>query len=169
MDPDLLDELYRAHVDYVWRTVRRLAGDAGEVEDLVHDTFIVLSRRWPDYDPTRPLRPYLFGIAYRVVLHARRRRRRELPAADVELADGASSPLEQAEAAAARRLVLAALMALSLEERAVFVLHELEEESAPEVAAAIGIPVNTVYSRLRRARRKFARAATRLQRTGGGR
>lgn len=169
MDPDLLDELYRAHADFVWRTVRRLAGDPGELEDLVHDVFIVLSRRWADYDPARPLRPYLFGIAYRVVLHARRRGRREVPSADLEATDTSSSPLEHAEAAAARRLVLAALMTLSLEERAVFVLHELEEESAPEVAAAIGIPVNTVYSRLRRARRKFARAVDRLQRTGGAR
>jgi RNA polymerase sigma-70 factor (ECF subfamily) len=169
MDPELLDTLYRDHVAFVWRTVRRLSGETSDVEDLVHDVFIVLSRRWSDYDPARALRPYLFGIAYRVVMHAHRRRRREVPSAEVEVTDEARGPHDHAEAAAARRLVLAALMALTLEERAVFVLSELEEESAPEVAASIGIPVNTVYSRLRRARRKFARTVARLERRGGAR
>jgi RNA polymerase sigma-70 factor (ECF subfamily) len=56
--------------------------------------------------------------------------------------------------------VQAGLKALSEEQQAVFVLHELDEVSAPDIADALGIPLNTVYSRLRLARPRFRDAVT---------
>ena len=60
-------------------------------------------------------------------------------------------------------MVQAALDQLPMEQRAVFVLHELDEQSAPEVAEALGTPLNTVYSRLRLARERFRAAVEALQ------
>ena len=49
------------------RDLRRLGVPAAEVEDLAHDVFVVLHRNWPTLDTERPLRPYLFGVAFRIV------------------------------------------------------------------------------------------------------
>jgi RNA polymerase sigma-70 factor (ECF subfamily) len=75
--------------------------------------------------------------------------------------------LQQLVEAQQLALVQAALLAVDLEHRAVFILHELDEIPMPETAQALGIPLNTGYSRLRAARRKFESALQRLQRGGG--
>ena len=82
--------------------------------------------------------------------------------------DAAPGPHEIATQAEAVRLVDQLLEALDDEKREVFVLAELEQMTAPEIAAALAIPVNTVYSRLRMAREEFASrrgAASRARRT----
>jgi RNA polymerase sigma-70 factor, ECF subfamily len=152
------DGVYRAHFSYVWHTVRRLGGPAADLEDLAHDVFVVVHRRLPDYDPARPLRPWLFGIAYRVVSEHRRRSGRAPQRADG--IDPARAPAggDGAAALEARRLLARGLEALDLDERAVLVMHDVDGHTAPDIAAALEAPVNTVYSRLRRARRKLAAA-----------
>ncbi len=62
-----------------------------------------------------------------------------------------------------RALVLSALDRMPLERRAVFVMHEIDEHSIPDVARALDLPLNTAYSRLRIAREEFAAAVRRLQ------
>ena len=54
-------------LDYLFGTLRRLGAAPREVEDLAQEVFVVLHRNWPTVDTTRPLRPYLFGVAFRVV------------------------------------------------------------------------------------------------------
>jgi RNA polymerase sigma-70 factor (ECF subfamily) len=66
-----------------------------------------------------------------------------------EVSDESGGTEELVAASANRQLVLEALQALDLKKRAVFVMHELNGYSAPEIAAALGEPVNTIYSRLR--------------------
>jgi RNA polymerase sigma-70 factor (ECF subfamily) len=61
----------------------------------------------------------------------------------------------------------AALAQLGLDQRAVFVMHEMEGWSMPEVAGALSIPLNTGYSRLRLAREQVKEAVTRLRAQGG--
>jgi RNA polymerase sigma-70 factor (ECF subfamily) len=122
-------------------------------------------RHLADYDPARPLRPWLFTFAYRIARDFRalaRHRHVPLDAADVvvDRAPLADAVLMRNELQA---LAFSALEALDADERAVFVAHDLEELSATELAAALGIPANTVYSRLRRARVKFEAAARRLR------
>jgi RNA polymerase sigma-70 factor, ECF subfamily len=154
--------VYLQQFDYLWQTVRRLGVSERDLEDAVHDVFLVVQRRLDDYDPSRPLRPWLFGIAYRIVSERRRRgSTREVPADEHELlavADGQPSPEARVVAEQARRRVHGALDELPIEQRAVLVMHDLEGHSASEVAEAIGIPLNTVYSRLRLARAKFVAA-----------
>ena len=73
------------------------------------------------------------------------------------------TPHEQLQRAEATRLVHSLLDTLSEEQREAFVLAQLEKLSAPEIAEVLGLPVNTVYSRIRLARRAFNEAGRRLR------
>jgi RNA polymerase sigma-70 factor (ECF subfamily) len=165
-----LRELFEAQAPYVWNTFRRLGVPASDLEDLTHDLFLEVRRHLDAYDATRPIRPWLFGFAFRLASHHRRRayRRHETPG-DVEhdVADG--GPLADAAMAAQqdRQLVLQALESIDLDRRAVFVLYEIDGESMSDIALALGVPVNTAYSRLRAARAEFASAVKRLTLRGG--
>jgi len=158
------ETIYRAELGWVHRTVVRLGARERDVEDLVHDVFIAFYRTLETYDPSRPLRPWLFGVAFRVVNDYRRKASfsREQPDAIPEherVGKGVSAD-ESVELDEKRRLILAALEELPLEQRAVFV--ELDETPVPELAAALQIPLNTCYSRLRLARARFATTIERL-------
>lgn len=154
---------FQSEFDYLCRTLRRLGVRAEDIEDEAHEVFLVLNRKWIEYDPSRPLRPYLFGIAFRVVAARRRRQQRELPQALEELASEAARPDEAFEAARERELVLAALSRVPLMRRAVFVMHDIDEIPMREVVKALSLPLFTGYSRLRKARREFEAAVKVLQ------
>ena len=84
---------YEAEFDYVWNSLRRLGAQPKDLEDLVHDTFMTAYRRSDTYERSRPLKPWLFGIAYRVFSDFRKRvhHSREVfdDALDVAQVDGA--------------------------------------------------------------------------------
>jgi len=153
---------YRREFDYVWRTLRRLGVHNNDVEDLVHEVFLVLHRRWKDYDPTRPLRPYLFGISYRIAAAHHRRRAHEVPSRELELVDEAPEPEQAMQTEQARALVLRALEKLPLQRRAVIIMHDLDEVPMRDIARTLSIPLFTGYSRLRKGRTEFALAVARL-------
>lgn len=166
-----LETTYRQELAWVARTVERLGARPRDLEDLVHDVFLAFYRSLEGYDPRRPVRPWLFGIAYRVVSDYRRRASFGREAPDplaAEAAHGGPTPAEAFETAEKRRLVLAALETLPLDQRAVFVAVELDEQSVPEVAETLKIPLNTAYSRLRLGRQRFAAAVERLKTQAGG-
>ena len=150
--------IYRSEFSYVWKTLRRLGAPTPDIEDLVHDVFVVVHRHLGDYDRARPLRPWLFGIALRVLADFRRagRNLREFPGETVEPVDASPTPHERMEDNEARAVLMKALDSLDLDRRAVFVMHELDEHPMPEIAAVLAIPLNTAYSRLRLARADVA-------------
>jgi RNA polymerase sigma-70 factor (ECF subfamily) len=158
------EAVYDEHFDFVWRTARRLGVPERSVDDAVQDVFVVVYRRLGEFEGRSTVKTWLFGIARRVAHDHRRRAQRkeadrELPA---EVADrGAPSPRDAAEAAEAARVLHAILDTMSDEQREVFVLAELEQMSAPEIAEAVGAKLNTVYSRLRLARAAFDKAIAR--------
>ncbi len=152
--PSLRDVFLREG-PFVLRTARRLGVREADVEDVAQEVFVVLHRRYDDYDPTKSLRSWLFGIVRRVVADHRRlaRVRNESPSAHVIQLSTCSPDQERAlDRAAARRLLDEALESLSEEQRAVFVLYELEGMAMREVVDAIGCPLQTGYSRLHAAR-----------------
>ena len=163
--------IFETEFEYVWHSLRRLGVRERDVDDVTHDTFIVVYRTLDQYDPGRPLRPWLFGIASR---HAANYRRRAHHRGDVmehatELADHSAGAEETLASRQAADLVLAALDALDVDRRSVFVLHEFDGVSIPDVAAALGVPLNTAYSRLRLAREHFTAAVKRLRAARGER
>jgi RNA polymerase sigma-70 factor (ECF subfamily) len=163
-----LRELFAMHAPYVWNTLRRLGVPQPDLEDVTHDVFLQVQRHLGDYDAARPVRPWLFGFAFRVASQHRRKahRRRETPGLDQahEAVDPGALPDARIAAEQDRRLVLDALEAIDLDRRAVFVLYEIDGVPMDEIARALGIPVNTAYSRLRVARTEFAAAVKRLRR-----
>jgi RNA polymerase sigma-70 factor, ECF subfamily len=156
--------LFEGEFTYVWCALRRLGVREDDVEDLVHEVFLNVYRHLSDYDHQRPVRPWLFGFAFRVASDHRRRahHRREVVGAEMPVTD----PRARADDEIARHqdssLLLAALDEIDLDRRAVLVLHEWDEETIPEVARALGIPVNTAYTRLRTGREELAGAVKRL-------
>ena len=158
--------IFDTECGYVWKTLRRLGVQERDLEDLAHDVFVVVYKRLDTYDPTRPLKPWLFGISFRVASDYRRlaRHRRERITEDAaETEDDSPGADDRLESEQSRRLVLEGLESLDLDRRAVFVMHELDGHPIPAIAAALGIPVNTAYSRLRLAREQFAAAVKRIQ------
>lgn len=151
------EALYRAQFPAVWNWLRRMGVARDARTDVVQETFEIALRRWDQLDATRPALPWLLGIAFRVVLAQRRKLD-----AKAEFVDEVLESVESGEDLErkmfnrqAREWVWKGLQTLSLEQRAVFSMCELEGLPVPEVAESLEIPLNTAYSRLRLAREKL--------------
>lgn len=158
-----LETIYAEHFEMVWRAVRRFGVPDRSLDDAVQDVFLVVHRRLDDFEGRSSLRTWLYGIARRVAHDHRRRASRkerdgELPES---VADASPSPRETAEVAEAVAVLHEILAQLSDDQRDVFVLAELEQMTAPQIAEALDANVNTVYSRLRLARAAFNAAVAR--------
>jgi RNA polymerase sigma-70 factor (ECF subfamily) len=156
--------IFQQQFRYVWNTLRRLGIQERDLEDMTHEVFVRVHDQLSLFDPDRPVRPWLFGIALGVATNYRRlaRHRVHLMAEPPDVTDdarGAHEALEQNERAA---LVHTALQTVTLEQRAVLVLHELDGCAIPEVATSLGLSLNTAYSRLRLGREAFRSAFRRL-------
>ena len=164
-----LRQLYKEQLAYVLRTLRRLGIRPAELEDAAHDVFVVVHRKLDCYDSQRPIRPWLFGIAFRTAAHyfERAHHRREVSSRTPERSDERPSAEEQLVDAEARTAVLSALATVDLDQRAVCILHDLDGLSAAEIARTLDIPLNTVYSRLRAGRLQWARTLRRQRLLGG--
>jgi RNA polymerase sigma-70 factor, ECF subfamily len=165
-----LRDLYAQELDYVCRSLTRLGAQPKDLEDLAHDVFLVVHARLGTYDRSRPLRPWLFGIAFRVMSEVRHRPAltREVGGAQLEEVGIDAAAEARVAERETRELVLQALAKLEPNRRAVFVMHELDGHSAPEISATLGVPLNTVYSRLRLGREDFIAAVRRIQARSGG-
>jgi RNA polymerase sigma-70 factor, ECF subfamily len=166
------DALYDTYFPYIWRSVQRLGVPASLVDDVVQEVFIVVHRRLGSFEARSTVKTWLYAIALRVARVHRARHRRaegEALALDRTRAPDATRPDERASNAEAARLVQAILDRLDDDQREVFVLAELEELSIPEIARALDVKVNTVYSRLRLARAAFAEGAARERARDGWR
>jgi RNA polymerase sigma-70 factor (ECF subfamily) len=152
-------ELYRTYAAFVTSFVRRNGVPPNEVEDVVQETFLVAHRQGGYRPGPATPKSWLASIAIRVGISRRRslkrkRRREELGGA--ALAPNAVADPEQAtEQQAMLRRMQEALDALDANKREVFILFELEGEDCSSIAAALNVPVGTVYSRLHGARKNF--------------
>jgi RNA polymerase sigma-70 factor, ECF subfamily len=152
-------ELFENHYDYVWCSLRRLGVQQRDLEDLTHDVFLEVHAKLDRYDRARPMRPWLFAFALRFASDYRKlaRHKTELRA-DIDEQRTDESPYEAVRERESAELLSRALDALSLELRAVIVLYEIDEVPMKDIASALGIPLNTGYSRLRLAREQCANA-----------
>ncbi len=149
--------LVDTHFDFVWRSLRRLGVPETDVDDCAQQVFWVAARRLGDIERASE-RAFLFSTAMRVASDARRSRtrRREVKDDDaLDLHDPGPDPEQVVGLRRARAVLDEVLDALPMELRAPFVLFELEELPAADIAALLELPVGTVASRLRRAREEF--------------
>jgi RNA polymerase sigma-70 factor (ECF subfamily) len=159
--------VYEAHFRYVWRCLRSLGVRDSQLEDALQDVFIVVQRRLSEFDGRVELRTWLYAIGLRIARKYRDRARREPASLEAEREQTPELPAPEPSgdtAFASERLALArrALSSLDDDKREVFVLARVEQMSAPEIASILGIPLNTVYSRLRAARLAFDAEVSRL-------
>lgn len=163
-----LGEVYEAHFQYVWRCLKSLGVREGCLDDALQDVFVVVQRRLAEFDGRVDLRTWLYAIALRVARKHWARDRKDVGRTEsAEALAESEAPAADLETATASReklsLARTALAALDDEKRVVFVLARVEQMSAPEIASVIGVPLNTVYSRLRAAREAFEAEVRRLQ------
>lgn len=157
-------QLYRAEVGRVWRVISRLGVAARDLEDAVQDVFVVAHKKLDTLRDDVAPGLWLTGIAVKVA-HDYRRRTQRKPESPLEsarqLPDLGIAPDELAARRDAMGVALRLLEELDPPQREVFVLAELEQLTAPEIAELTSTPLNTVYSRLRLARARFNELAAR--------
>jgi RNA polymerase sigma-70 factor (ECF subfamily) len=158
--------VYDDYFDFIWTCTRRLGVPTEAVDDVVQEIFVVVHARLKTLERPASLRSWLYGVVRRTVStyhRARRARsaREALDAFDHPASAMQPSPLDLALLSDELRLLWRLLGELDPLKRELFVLAELEEMTMPEIAEAIGIPLNTAYSRLRVARQEFEEAFAR--------
>lgn len=154
------DDVFRAHLDYVWRNARILADDAS-ADDIAQEVFMVARRRLAEFDGSS-LRGWLYGITRNVARNHQRGRRRWLRVLERLPEPEASAPIDAAyEREEAAALMDAFLQTLPPVKREAFVLHVIEGLTAAEIAEAIEVPTRTVYSRVRAAQAELERFVAR--------
>jgi RNA polymerase sigma-70 factor (ECF subfamily) len=159
--------IYTEHVGFVWRVLQAMGVPASAVADAAQDVFVVVHKRLPEFEARHALTTWLFAIAYRVASNYRRnlKRTREFEPLDEQLRDSGPTPAESAEREEAQRLAMALLDEIDAEKRVILVLADIEQLTAPEISEMVGLPLNTVYTQLRRARQQFSRALAARQKT----
>lgn len=163
---DFVVAAYHEHFDYLWGLIGRLGVPRSQLEDAVQEVFMVLHRRRHEFRGDASVRTWLHGIAVHVARRQRdRARRHAAPPHGVLVPQAPMSPEAGASAKQSLARLDRILAGLADEQREVFVLAEVGELAAPEIAELLALNLNTVYSRLRLAR-AHVRAA--LDADGGG-
>lgn len=146
----------------VYLAFRRLGTPPAEAEELAHEVFVFVWQRWSDYQPERPLRPWLPGIASMVAVDRLGGRGRAI-ALGLGDEDRPPDARDRMASARARQVATQALAKLSDRQRRFLIRHEIEGRSAREIAAEESLPVSTAADRIRSARERFARAVARIR------
>jgi len=147
--------------EYVWRILARHGVPRVDVEDLAQEVFLGMWRRWHQYDADRPLRPWLAGIASNVARAHLRRSGREAARGLIERPSPDLSGEDRLAGRRVAKVLAGALADLPERHRELLVLHDVEGVPVREIAARVGVPVFTIYTRLRRARGAMAKGLRR--------
>jgi RNA polymerase sigma-70 factor (ECF subfamily) len=165
-DADDFAAIYAEHFQFVWRCLRGLGVANAQLEDAAQDVFVVIHQRLHTFEHEAALRSWIFGIVRRIAYRYRRTAQRKPSGAlhTEEPSTGEPGPHEHIQDVQAARFVDRFVSGLDDRKREVFVLGVLEGLTVPEIAEALEVPLNTIYTRLRRARAEFREAlAARLE------
>ena len=159
-DVPVFRRVFEEHLDYVWRVLRHLGVPERDLEDVAQEVFVVVHRRLPEFEPRASIKTWLWSIAWRVAkTHARSARRRPVDLVeDVDREEERTDPEGKALRAQAIARLDRVLAELDPAQREVYLLFEVEGLSMQVIVEAIGVPLQTGYSRLRLAREKVRAA-----------
>lgn len=143
---EAFETLFERYRDPVWRFFRRRAYDAGRAEELVNDLFVAVMQNAARYEPRSSFRSYVFGIAWNLASADARKRRAFAPGVTMDEIPAAAPDPD------AGLWVRRALATLDPAAREVLMLREYEQLTYQEIAELLHVPLNTVRSRLFRAR-----------------
>jgi RNA polymerase sigma-70 factor, ECF subfamily len=161
-------QLYERTRDQAWRVLYRVVGQSPDLEDLLQESYIQLMKALRGYRGESRVSTFLHRVCVNVgLMHLRSKRRRKEELND-ELPENPTDERHDPERAAsvkqAATLVQRALATLSDEKASVFVYHELLGLKPEEISLLVECPVNTVRSRLNRARQDFTEVVVKLKR-----
>lgn len=156
--------LYDEYRPHVWRMARHFGVPREQLDDVTQEVWVSALKQLEGLDLSHPLKPWLTTVVWNHVRHlrrgnARRLRKGQALADTTTDDDGRAEPAARTEAAWELERLLADLPA---DQREVLLLCDGEGLSAPEVSEALGVQLNTVYSRLRLARRRCQALAASL-------
>jgi len=149
------EAIYSQYFDFAYRSLRLLGVEPDALEDRAQDVFGIVAQRLSSFEGKSSVKTWIFGIAQRVAANHRRVRRRKLDRLEPleePLAAPDAGPDAHADAARTARLIQAFATSLDEERRALFVLGLLERVPPRELAESLGVPLFTMYSRLRSVR-----------------
>jgi len=155
-----LGALYDRHREAMRGFVARATCGHADADDLVHDAFLTAARIAARFDGRASARPWLIGIAARL-MQRRARGLGRIPQLLARLAwtrPEVSDPVELLEARSALAAMTDAMARMTTGKRLVLLMSELEGMTGPEIAEALEIPIGTVWTRLHHARRELLRA-----------
>ncbi len=154
------DAIFRDEIDFVLRSLLRFGVGARDADDVAQEVFVTIARKLDEIDPSRPVRPYLWGVCRRMARDYRELavHRGTLTEAFDHDASSDRGPSETLEGREAKDIVHTALMLLPQERREAFILYELEGMTLQEIAEMENTSINTIASRVRKARIEFADA-----------
>jgi RNA polymerase sigma-70 factor (ECF subfamily) len=161
--PSRLREAFQTHGAFVCRSLRHLGVPEADLDDLLQEVFLVVSKRLDGYEERGRARAWLYSICSRITQGHRRkvtRRRESEPAAELA---AQPSQLDAVQNRQALELGFRLLQQLPAQQREVFVLYEVEDMPMVEIAQALGCPLQTVYSRLYKARERILAQVQQLQ------
>lgn len=160
-----VEDVYRSHSEFVWACLQRFGVRDRDLDDVLQEVFVVVHQRLKTFRGDARITTWLYAICLRVASSHRRRAhvRRELAVHDFGEAAALdqSSPEEDCAERQQQRILSRILDELDLEKRALLVMFEIDELACEEIAAMVGVPLGTVYSRLHAARKAFEKAVSR--------
>jgi RNA polymerase sigma-70 factor (ECF subfamily) len=159
--PAAFAALFDRHASVVRRALARSLGESDEVEDLVQEVFLIVSRRISTLRDPTALRSFVYSVAVRVArneLRKRRFRRLLVPWVRASVSARSVPPHDSAAAQAVRR-VQELLEKLTPDEHIAFVLRRVEQLPLAEAAGAAACSLATFKRRLARAERRFGELA----------
>jgi RNA polymerase sigma-70 factor (ECF subfamily) len=166
---DQIARIFSEHADFVWRSLRRLGVAAADVDDALQEVFLVVYRRIAQYEDRGLMRAWLFSISRQISNHYHRgAKRSEARHRGLVISTTAPDLEEVVARREAEQLVGAFLDELEEPQRLVFYLADIEGLTAPEIASALDVNLNTVYGRLRQARKRFEAVVAEQARDGLG-
>ena len=162
-DTAAFDELVRRYTSIVYRVLYKILRHEEDTQDALQDTFVSAYRALPRFRQDARFSSWIYRIATNAALMKARARKNNLVSLDHptedpdaqsawELPDWSATPDEEIMTGETRRIMEDAIQALPPEQRAAFVLHDIQDLSSAETAQAMGITVSAVNSRLHRAR-----------------
>lgn len=157
-DPEAWRILIRRCSPLVYRVALRMVSSRAEAEDVCQEVFMKIHRAFDSYDPTRPLSPWVGRITYNTCLRRLKGLTRAGVVTDPERFDWMpddrqAGPEDRAASSEAGEILLDAMDGLAAQDRALLTMRYREGLSDAELAEATGMPVNTVKTRLFRARK----------------
>jgi RNA polymerase sigma-70 factor, ECF subfamily len=141
------EALFERYRGPIWRFYRRRITEAARAEELAQDVFLAVLQNTARYQPRAPFRGYLFGIAFNILL-AERRKAAQRGAEPLENEPAAPGAMDVDDGLWVRQ----ALAELNEDDREILMLREYEQLSYQEIADLRSMPLNTVRTRLFRAR-----------------